>query len=101
MYISDCSYKSNIRADETGVFSSGAGSLTIEGDEKLPDFDLTTDITTPDYGYTDFVVMADIPPESVVEASVSSSFIYIIQDTKSGAILMIGRVLNPSTEIAE
>lgn len=101
LYISDCSYKCNIKADETGLFSSGAASLTIEGDEELPDFYLTTEITAPDYGYTDFLVMADIPPEPVVEASVSRPFVYVIRDTKSRAILMIGKVLNPAAETAD
>jgi serpin B len=69
LYVSDIVHEATINVDEDGT-KAAAATAVIVGDESLPFFR--------------FVVRADRP------------FVYLIRDDATGAILFVGRVLDPT-----
>jgi serpin B len=69
LFISDVLHKSFVAVDEAGTEAAAA----------------TAGIVAPSAG----------PPESPVEVTIDRPFIFLIRDIETGAILFVGRVLNP------
>ena len=45
---------------------------------------------------TAVIMPASMPPGEIVEVTVDRPFIFLIRDIKTGTILFVGRIVNPS-----
>jgi serpin B len=68
LYISKVLHKAFVSVDEAGTEAAAATAVTME----------------------------EAPPEPLVEVTIDRSFIFLIRDIETGAILFVGRVLNPT-----
>jgi serpin B len=63
-------HKAFIRVDEEGTEAAAATGVSV-GVTSMP------------------------PPEEIVEMKIDRPFLFVIHDTKTGAVLFLGRVVNP------
>ncbi len=95
LYINGSRLKATVTVGEAGVKGAAFSVVTIEGKEEIPPFDYYGIIDTILYGeyLYDGIIFSLYRP--ITEVSFCRPFIFIIRDTSSGAVLFLGRVMNP------
>lgn len=89
LYINGSRITTSIAVREAGVQGASSAVLSMEGNEKIPDYS--------NYGASDGLIMWNSqPPMWYGNVVLGRPFIFIIHDTETGLILYIGRVMNPT-----
>ena len=81
-------------ADFSGMNASGQSDLFIK--EVVHKANITVDERGTEAAAATGVVMESSLPPGPVRLTIDRPFIFVIQDSKTGAILFAGRVLNPA-----
>ncbi len=91
LYVSGSRFEGIISVAEPGATGAGAMVVNMEGNEEIPD------VLLNDWGDFSMGVICMRGPEYLFgEVAVSRPFIFVIRDIDSGAILFLGRVMDPS-----